>query len=158
MRTLKAIHILLVGAGVGSMILLGYFKEDWLEQWAVSFTSWVGGNTHQGAGSISEFLLFNRKLMATSLMSLVYLMLNLVFVWAITRSSFWVRLTAGLVGALMGASFGVYVAGIQVTHPELWWKTAQDIKMLVQSPFPFLFVLIVFYWLHYSGTPNKTTD
>lgn len=155
MRTLNAIQILLVGAGVGSMILLGYVKEDWLEQWAVTFTSWVGGNTHQGAGSISDFLLFNRKLLATSLMSLVYLLLNLVFVAAITRSAFWVRLTGGLVSVLMVCSFLVYLIGIRASSPELWWKTAQDIKMLVQSPFPFLFILTVFYWLKHSGSPNK---
>lgn len=137
------------------MILLGYMKEDWLEHWAVSFTRWAGGNTHQGAGSISEFLLFNRKLLATGLMSLIYLLLNLVFVGAITRSAFWVRVAGGLVSVLMVCSFVVYLTGIRSSSSELWWKTAQDIKMLVQSPFPFLFVLTVFYWLKHSGSPNK---
>jgi hypothetical protein len=144
---MKSLRTLLLIAGIIVLITLGIFKEDWLELWAQWLVLHLSGNTQQGSSGILDFLLTNRKFLATSLMSLLYLTITSGSIWMYTRSKFWTSLSAGLIIFLMSLSLLIYLLGLKVGQTELWWKTAQDIKMLIQSPFILIILAGAYLWL-----------
>lgn len=144
---MKFPRILYLILGLFLLILLGVYKEDWLELWAQWFVLQLSGNTEQGSTGAMDFLLNNRKFLATSLMSFIYLLLTSLSIWAFTQSRFWTLLSGGLVLILMTCSLFIYLLGLNATRAELWWKTAQDIKMLIQSPFLLTILSGAYLWL-----------
>jgi hypothetical protein len=145
--SMKLPRILYLILGLSLLILLGIYKEDWLELWAQWFVQQLAGNTEQGSTGAMDFLLNNRKFLATSIMSFIYLALTSSGIWAFTQSRFWTFLSGGLVLILMTLSLIIYLLGLKAAQPELWWKTAQDIKMLIQSPFLLTILSGAYLWL-----------
>jgi len=144
---MKFPRILYLISGLFLLILLGIYKEDWLESWAQWFILRLSGNTEQGSTGTIDFLLNNRKFLATTLMSFIYLLLTSFSIWTFTQSKFWTLLCVGLILILMTCSLVIYLLGLNATRPELWWKTAQDIKMLIQSPFLLTILSGAYLWL-----------
>lgn len=128
------------------LIYVGIYKEIWLDDWADYFVQRFSGNTAQSSAGVMDFLLNNRKFLATSLMSVLYLVISSLTIFLFSQSRFWTVLSLGVFGTLMFISLIIYLSGLSATQPELWWKTAQDIKMLIQSPFILIILSGSFYW------------
>jgi len=121
-------------SGIILMTWIGYYKELWMEKLAEGMSQYISGYVSISGNGILDFLLYNRKLTATSIISLLYLLINGLSLWFWTRSRFWVVTGISLNLFLMGLSLVIYLMGIYMDNSYHWFSTAQDIKMLLQSP------------------------
>lgn len=146
---------LILLCGISGLIWLGYYKENLLDVWAEFLAEKFSGSVSQSAASASDFMLHNRKLTATTAMSFMYLTLSSVCVWVFSGSRFWFITSVGIQLCLMGISLVVYITGLYAADAQIWWKTAQDIKMLIQSPFLLVVISGASYWFRQSSSVQE---
>lgn len=143
---MKNFRLLYFFFGLLLLIYIGIYKEIWLDHWAENLVQKFSGNKEQGSAEIMDFLLNNRKFLATTLMSILYFAICSITIFLFSSSKFWTALSCSVYASLMCISLLVYLFGIKANEPQLWWKTAQDIKMLIQSPFILIILSGAFYW------------
>jgi hypothetical protein len=128
------------------MLWIGYYNETWKDIWVV----WMQGDT-QGRDAVSAggVLFTNPKLWATTIMSIVYMLISVLTMGLMTQSRMWIGLSIGVYAMLMFASLSIYLIGT-FSHQFFYWQSfAQDIKMLVQSPFVLGILLAAYHAWQY---------
>ncbi len=133
MKRIKRIAIATLGLGL--MLWIGYYNQAWKDTWVITWQS--DGNVLSKTspmGSASEFFQ-HPKLWATSIMSMIYMGIGVGTIFVLTQSKLWTLITSGLYMGLMITSLLIYWVGTTSEHFFAWQSLAQDIKMLIQSPF-----------------------
>jgi hypothetical protein len=139
---------LITASGLVLLIVIGFYKEEWLENMSSYFQSQWGGHTNPGGEGLLDFLFKNRKLISTTCISGLYGVITLILTAILTHSRFWTLLSLGLYLGLMTISLVIYLAGIYAHHAQYWWNTAQDVKMLIQSPFIWALIAGTYNWFY----------
>jgi hypothetical protein len=159
MKRLAAINPWTITAfGLTLLIGLGFFKEDWLDELSLFFQTMMAGSLEQGGKGILDFMLNNRKLLATSCISGLYAAVTGALTYWLTRSIFWTGIAGFVYIALMVVSLLIYLAGILTSNSQQWWNTAQDIKMLLQSPFIWVLISGIYNWFRVKNNPGPAEN
>jgi hypothetical protein len=128
-------RIAIAAIGLGLMLWIGYYNQAWKDAWVIIWQS--DGNALSKTflmGSASKLFL-HPKLWATSIMSVMYMAIGVGTIFLFTQSRLWTLITSGLYMGLMITSLLIYWFGTISEHSFAWQCLAQDIKMLIQSPF-----------------------
>jgi len=129
------------------MLWIGYYNQSWKDIWV----EWMQGDA-QGRDGI---LFTNPKLWATTIMSVLYMLISVVTMGLMTQSRMWIGLSIGVYAMLMFASLSIYFIGTFSDQFFYWQSFAQDIKMLVQSPFVLGILLAAYHAWHYMQKELK---
>lgn len=134
------------------MLWIGYYNETWKDIWV----EWMQGDTQGSKTERGAGVLFtNPKLWATTIMSIVYMLISVLTMGLMTKSRMWIGLSIGVYAMLMFASLSIYLIGT-FSHQFFYWQSfAQDIKMLVQSPFVLGILLAAYHAWHYMQKDLK---